>query len=186
VAGVRPGYAFDDLVAGGGVLTEDDLSATAAPATSGSDPPSRGDAGTGGSDRHQIISSRPSMRSRRMPALAGIHFIGGLDVRQTPAGDPTITTCLTCLTGLTGCGERRHRAGDATGVAYPVLRPVRGGDKLHRPCCDRVSGEGLPPPLESSAPHGARGSGLDGLTVCITDSGRGATSPHLWCPPSTP
>ncbi|MGX6605316.1 hypothetical protein ACWKSP_24740, partial [Micromonosporaceae bacterium Da 78-11] len=24
------------------------------------------------------------------------------------------------------------------------------------PCCDRVSGEGLPPPLETAAPHGAR------------------------------
>lgn len=24
------------------------------------------------------------------------------------------------------------------------------------PCCDRVSGEGLPPPLDTTAPHGAR------------------------------
>jgi fermentation-respiration switch protein FrsA (DUF1100 family) len=34
------------------------------------------------------------------------------------------------------------------------------------PCCDRASGEGLSPPLESSAPHGARGYCL---TAAATD-----------------
>ena len=38
--------------------------------------------------------------------------------------------------------------------------PGSGCPQLHRPCCDRTGGEGLPPPLESSAPHGARGPGF--------------------------
>ena len=35
--------------------------------------------------------------------------------------------------------------------------PGSGCPQLHRPCCDRSGGEGLSPPLKSSAPRGARG-----------------------------
>src|SRR3954464_5659821 len=44
--------------------------------------------------------------------------------------------------------------------AAPTLpaTPESGCPQLHRPCCDRSGGEGLSPPLKSSAPRGARGS----------------------------
>jgi hypothetical protein len=62
-----------------------------------------------------------------------------------PLAEPrTIWPCLhvTALSGL---------------LPPSPARPGSGCPQLHRPCCDRSGGEGLSPPLKSSAPRDARG-----------------------------
>ena len=57
-----------------------------------------------------------------------------------------------------------YSAGGVTRPGFVRAAPALSGTTRTRlpsaspPCCDRISGEGLPPPLESTAPHGANRS----------------------------